>query len=84
MTLQIVEPKYSIRLSVVGAGDIALQLQKGANMVLNVSPLVTVINQDGGGQSNVFIQEDDPALQTPYMWVETNPDGGVKTIWVNS
>ena len=34
------------------------------------------------GNTNVFIQDTDPALSTPYVWYQTE-NGLLKTIWVN-
>ena len=32
---------------------------------------------------NVFIQQTDPALTTPYIWYQTNATGGLISIWIN-
>lgn len=33
-----------------------------------------------GGSSNVFIQQTDPALPTPYIWYKTDASGNVVDI----
>lgn len=41
-------------------------------------------NSNGNqGNSNVFIQQTDPALSTPYIWYQTNESGSLVSIWIN-
>lgn len=34
------------------------------------------------GSKSVYIQEDAPVAVAPYLWIELNPDGSLKTFWV--
>ncbi len=36
------------------------------------------------GPSNLFIQQANPAMADPGMWWELNPDGSLKTLWVET
>lgn len=33
--------------------------------------------------SNIFIQQTDPALATPYIWYQTDATGSLVSIWIN-
>jgi ApbE superfamily uncharacterized protein (UPF0280 family) len=83
MILNLTEPRYSIKLAVADSGgDVELRVEKEPVIALSVSTVVQVSN--GQGETNVFIQQTDPALQTPYVWFETRQDGTLKSIWVNT
>ena len=38
----------------------------------------------GGGGGNVVVSQTDPVLTSPGVWVELNPDGSVKTFWIEN
>jgi hypothetical protein len=41
--------------------------------------------EDGApGPQNLFVQEAQPVMTTPGIWVELNPDGTPKTVWVGT
>lgn len=33
--------------------------------------------------TNVFVQQNDPAFATPYVWFQTNESGSLVSIWIN-
>jgi hypothetical protein len=37
-----------------------------------------------GGGTNLFVQQTNPNMTEPGIWVELNPNGTVKTFWVEN
>lgn len=35
------------------------------------------------GNTNVFIQQTEPGLATPYIWYQTDATGSLVSIWIN-
>lgn len=50
--------------------------------------LVVVVGPEGPpgpvGPGNLFVQENEPAFESPGLWVETRPDGTVKSLWAKT
>jgi hypothetical protein len=40
-------------------------------------------NQGEDGNTNVFIQQTEPGLATPYIWYQTDATGSLVSIWIN-
>lgn len=76
---RVLPPGYQFTYN--GSGDLIVKrISDGADEFL--IPLGGI----GGGASGhpLFIQQTDPALATPYMWVEIDGVGSIVTVWVNT
>lgn len=36
------------------------------------------------GGTPVFVQQTNPGMTQPGIWIETNPDGTIKTFWIEN
>lgn len=51
---------------------------------LREMPSGDVVDPTALPPENVFIQQTDPALATPYIWYQVDGTGALVTIWVSA
>lgn len=61
---------------------IAVDVSPGPPTVIEVGTIVRAGGGTGTGVQQVYVQQTDPGLVDPGLWFETNPDGSLKTLWV--
>lgn len=60
-----------------------IELQRTAIEIREASTRVELVQPTSGGGGNVTIGQDDPSpVSAPTLWLETNPDGTAKTMWL--
>lgn len=67
-----------------GRADVSVGERTNGVVTVDVGHVGDPGDTGAPGPQNLFVQQAEPVMAEPGMWVELNPDGTPKTVWVGT